>query len=78
VVVWLVIFSVLVQGEVPELLSGEGVLLGVVSVPCHGEVMNHSCPSLIPRWLQGDCRENGSEQRQIQNGGRDAMLFSCY
>jgi hypothetical protein len=26
--------------------------LEVVVVPCHKHVVNHSCPSLIPRWLQ--------------------------
>jgi hypothetical protein len=58
-----------------ELLSGdsqvvhpkEGLRLGVISVPYHEDVINHFCSSLIPRWLQSDCRENGSEQKQIQN-----------
>jgi hypothetical protein len=25
--------------------------------------------------IASDCRENGSEQRQVQNGGRDAKLL---
>jgi hypothetical protein len=45
-----------------------GLLLGVVSVPCHEDVKNLS--SWNPRWLQSDCKENGLEQRQIQNGGQ--------
>jgi hypothetical protein len=48
----------------------ESLLLGVVSIPCYEDIMDHSCPSFIPRWLQGDCRENVSEQRQIQNVGQ--------
>jgi hypothetical protein len=54
-----------VLGEVPELLSGarqvvhprENLLLQVVLVPSQKVVTDHSFPSLIPRWLQGDCRE---------------------
>jgi ABC-type transport system involved in cytochrome c biogenesis permease component len=49
-VVWLTVISVLVLGEVLELLSAfivnwqvvhpeEGLLLGVVSVPCHEDVI---------------------------------------
>jgi hypothetical protein len=30
----------------------EGLLLGEVLLPCQEDVINHSCPSLIPRWLQ--------------------------
>jgi hypothetical protein len=52
-VVGLVIISVLVLGEVPELLSRvivawqvvhpeEALLLGVVSVPCHEDVISLS------------------------------------
>jgi hypothetical protein len=75
--VGLAIIFVLVLGEVPELLSvarqvihpKKSLLLRAVLVPCFEDVMNHSCPFLISRWLQGDCRKNGSEQRQIQNGG---------
>jgi hypothetical protein len=37
----------------------QSVLLGVDSVSCHEDVVHHFCSSLIPRWLQGDCRENG-------------------
>jgi hypothetical protein len=37
---------------------------------CHGDVTAQSCVSLIPRQLQGDCREDGSEQTQIQIGDR--------
>jgi hypothetical protein len=45
----------------------EGLLLGVVSVPCHKHII--ICLSWNPRGLQSDCSENGLEQRQIQNGG---------
>jgi hypothetical protein len=42
-------------GEFPELLSGarqvvhpkESQLLGVVLVPCHKDVIDHSCPSIF-------------------------------
>jgi hypothetical protein len=56
-----------------ELLSGrvvhpeEGLLLEAVLIPCHEDIISHSCPSFILRWLQGVCRENGSEQRQTQH-----------
>jgi hypothetical protein len=43
---------------------------------CHMMFFHQSCPSWIPRWLQRECRENGSEQRaQIQNGNK---LISCF
>jgi hypothetical protein len=41
-----------------------------VSVPCHKDVI-----SSVLSGIQGDCKENGLEQRQIQNGGRDAKLL---
>jgi hypothetical protein len=74
-----------VPGEVPELLSEarqvvhpkESLLLGVILVPCNKDVIHHSCPSLSPVWLQGDCRENSVKQRQIQNGG-EMLSFSCF
>jgi hypothetical protein len=81
----LVIVSALVLGgilgEILELSSGakqvvypEGLLLGVVSVLCHEDVINHSCPSLILKWLQGDSRENGSDTKWRA----DAILFFCF
>jgi hypothetical protein len=39
--------------------------------------MYQFCPFWNPTWLQSDCKENGLEQRQIQNGGRDAKLLLC-
>jgi hypothetical protein len=44
-----------------------------VSVPCHKDVIDHSCPSLIPRWLQE--RMAQSKGQQVQNGERDAKLL---
>jgi hypothetical protein len=54
-VVWLVIISVLILGEVPELFSGgrqvvpaeEALLLGVLSIPCHEVII--ICLSWNPR-----------------------------
>jgi hypothetical protein len=68
-VAYLGVYSVFVLGEVIELLSGARQV-GEVLVPCYKEVLDHLGPFLISRWLQGDCRENDSEQRQIQNGGQ--------
>jgi hypothetical protein len=56
----------------------EGLSKGIVSVPYHEDVTDHFCPSLIPRWLQGNCRENGSEQRQIQNGEMPSFFILFY
>jgi hypothetical protein len=36
-----------------------------VSVPCHKDVI-----SSVPSGLQGDCKKNGLEQKQIQNGSK--------
>jgi hypothetical protein len=66
------LISVFIVEEVLELLPGfivnwqmvqseEDLLLGVVSVPCREDVI---------------CL-NGSEQRQMQNGGRHAKLLLC-
>jgi hypothetical protein len=68
---------VLVLREVPELLSGarqvvdpkEGLLLSVVLVHCHKDVIDHSCPSLIPRWLQ---------ERLAQSKDRFKMEERCH
>jgi hypothetical protein len=38
-------------------------------------LVDHSCPSLIPRQLQE--RMAQSKGQQVQNGDRAAMLFSC-
>jgi hypothetical protein len=43
---------------------------GKLSVPCHKDL---SVLSFLK--LQSDYKENGLEQRKIQNGGRDAKLF---
>jgi hypothetical protein len=46
--------------------------------PCN-DVMEGSCPSWIPRWLQSDLKENGSEQRtQVlwRQRGHAFLLFS--
>jgi hypothetical protein len=48
---------------------------GVVSVTCQKDVIDRSCPSLIPRWLQK--RMAQSKGQQIQNGERGAKFFSC-
>jgi hypothetical protein len=41
-----------------------------VSDPCHKDVITS-----VLSGIQSDCEENGLEQRQIQNGGRDAKLL---
>jgi hypothetical protein len=77
---WLTIISVFVLRDVRKVLYGarqavhpkKGRLLGAVSVPYHEDVI---CLSWNPRRLQSDCKENGLEQRQIQNGGKDVKLF---
>jgi hypothetical protein len=46
------------------------MLLGVILVPCHKDVTDHSCPFLVPRWLQGDYRENGLENDRYKMEGR--------
>jgi hypothetical protein len=64
-VVWLTIISVLILGEVVELFSGarqvvhseEGLLLGVVLVPCHEDVVfclfwNPGCKVTAKSWLR--------------------------
>jgi hypothetical protein len=77
----LTIILALFLGDALELLSWmvvhpeEGLLLSVVSVPCHEDVTDYFCPFLIPRQLQGDCKWNDSEQRQIQN--RELQCFFC-
>jgi hypothetical protein len=43
-VFWLTVVSVLILGEILELLSGamhpkEGLILGIISVPCHEDVI---------------------------------------
>jgi hypothetical protein len=50
--------------------------LGVVSVPCHEDVI--ICLSWDPVWLQSDCKENGLEQRQTQKWRRDAIFIFSY
>jgi hypothetical protein len=53
----------------------EGLLSGVVSVPCHNIAI---CLSWNPRWLQSYCKQNDLEQNQIQNRGRDAKLLQFF
>jgi hypothetical protein len=70
--------TLIVMGNCPHLEDSPARLhcsLGEVSVPCHKDVIHHSCPSLIPRWLQE--RMAQSKGQRIQNGGRKAKLFSC-
>jgi hypothetical protein len=45
----------------------------MVSVPCHKNVIDHSCPSLIPRWLQERMAQNKGQK--VQNGVGDAKNF---
>jgi hypothetical protein len=42
----------------------------VAPVHCHKDII-----SFVLCGNQGDCKEKGLEQRQIQNGDRDANLF---
>jgi hypothetical protein len=50
--------SLIITGNCPHLedsLSCEALLflsLGVVSIPCHKDLITQSCPAWIPRWLQ--------------------------
>jgi hypothetical protein len=70
----LTIISVLILGEVLELLSRarkvvhpkESLLLGIISVPVSKILL------IIPvlPGIQGDCKENGLERGQLQNGGQ--------
>jgi hypothetical protein len=54
-------------------LSCEALLfLGVVSVPCHKDVISQSCHSLY------DCRQETQQRKQMQNGGRDIRFLSCF
>jgi hypothetical protein len=54
---------------VPE----EGLLLGVVSVPCCEDVISFILPG-----IQSDCKENDLEQRQIQNGGQTPCFSPAF
>jgi hypothetical protein len=56
-------------------VSKGGSTVGDSLVPCYKDAIHHSCPSLIPRWLKGNCKENASEKRQIQNGGQMPCFF---
>jgi hypothetical protein len=49
---------------------------GVVSVPCHKDVIDHSFSSLIPVWLQE--RMTQSKRQQVQNGDRGFKLFFSF
>jgi hypothetical protein len=53
--------------------SEESMLLGVVSVPCHKDVIDHFCPFLTPGWLQ----EGMAQSKGQQTKWRDAMFF-CF
>jgi hypothetical protein len=57
-------------------LSCKDLLTGSF-VPCHKDIIYQSCSSWNPQ-LQSGCRKNGLEERNIQNGGKDTNLFSCF
>jgi hypothetical protein len=44
--------------------------------PCHKDIIDHPCPSLIPTWLQE--RKAQSKGQQLQNGDRDAKPFPFF
>jgi hypothetical protein len=48
----------------------------VVLIPGHKDVIDHSCPFFIPRWLQE--RMAQSKGQQVQNGDRDAKSFLLF
>jgi hypothetical protein len=51
--------------------------LGVVLAPCQEDVIDHSCPFLIPRWLQSDEREWFRAKTDTKRR-RHAMLFPAF
>jgi hypothetical protein len=53
-----------------ELSSLGGWQVQVALVPCQKDVI-----SSVLSGIQGDCKENGLEQIQIQNGGKDVKLL---
>jgi hypothetical protein len=53
----------------------ETVLLEEVSVPCHEDVTQHSCPFLIPRWLQERMAQSKGQQMQNRDRGVKAFLL---
>jgi hypothetical protein len=67
--------SLTITGHCPHLEGGLSCKapcsLWEVSVPCHKGIMDHSCLSLTPRWLQ----EGTGQSRGPQNGDR-CQLFS--
>jgi hypothetical protein len=69
----------MVQPHHYRYLSSFGGVVSPVSFHCFlGEVSVHFHKDVISSVLsgtQGDCKENGLEQRKIQNGGRDTKLL---
>jgi hypothetical protein len=51
-------------------------MLEVVSVLCHKDVIDHSCPSLIPSGCKVIAERMA--QKKIQKWRTDANLFSCF
>jgi hypothetical protein len=62
-----------------ERILGIIVLTGRVAAAHGSSSLSWRCyqffPFWNPRWLQSDWKENGLQQRQTQNGGRDAKLL---
>jgi hypothetical protein len=50
--------------------------LGEILAPCHKDIVSQSYPSLIAKWLQKRLAQ--SRGQQVQNGDREAKLFSCF
>jgi hypothetical protein len=54
----------------------EALPLGIVSVPCHKDIINSVLPG-----IQKHCKVTAKRMaysRQIQNEGRDTKLLSCF
>jgi hypothetical protein len=47
--------------------------IGIISATCHKDVFYHSCPFLIPTYLEEGMTQ--SKEQHIQNGDRDAKLL---
>jgi hypothetical protein len=64
--------SSLLVGNCPHLVGGlscKALLLHRGSFsPCHKDAINHSCPSLVPRWLWD--RLSQSKGQQVENRDR--------
>jgi hypothetical protein len=53
-----------------------GCFLRTVSVPVHKDVIDHSCPFLISRWLQERMARN--KRQQVQNGDGGASFSLAF